>query len=307
MTFILETGAGTPGANAYTTPEFGNVYLQDRARELQNGWTTQSTLRKQRSIIVGTMYLDRRFGHLLKGWKLQTALPGRQAFGTVTFTGQPADGETLTLGAKTYTFRTVLVLTGPENEIRIGTALVDTLRNIVAVVNSGSVGRVDGLQVATTLTQGNFELLALVDEDEVTLHVWARAEGVNGNGIVLATTVTGATPTAATLLGGLDGGPQPLEFPREGLYDRYWSAVTGVPLPVREATMEYAVRSLVASLDPDPSWHASGVGIQRKLERVGPIWEETQFVAGSVVQLMRPYPEADLKLASYLKAPGVYR
>ena len=50
MAFVLETGSGTPGANAYTTPAFVTSYLTDRAREDENDWAFKVLAEQQEAM-----------------------------------------------------------------------------------------------------------------------------------------------------------------------------------------------------------------------------------------------------------------
>lgn len=63
-------------------------------------------------------------------------LAGERATGILTFTAQPANNDTVTLGATTYTFKTTL--TGASNEIFIGASTLTTMRNLANAVNGGT-------------------------------------------------------------------------------------------------------------------------------------------------------------------------
>ena len=115
---------------------------------------------------------------------------------TLTAAGQPTAGETLTLGTKTYTFRSG---TAPAaNDVLIGAAATNTLDNLKAAVNgaagagstygAGTVAHSDVIAGAKTAT---------------TIVFHAKLAGPEGNAI--ASTETAATALAfgsATLLGG---------------------------------------------------------------------------------------------------------
>lgn len=56
--------------------------------------------------------------------------------GTLTFTQNPSNGETVTIGYKTYTFQTTL--TNTANNVKIGSTLAETITNLAAAINAGS-------------------------------------------------------------------------------------------------------------------------------------------------------------------------
>lgn len=91
---------------------------------------------------------------------------------------------------------------------------------------------------------------------------------------------------------------QSLSFPR---------VITGmaeIPVGVKRAVCEYALRALTTKLAPDPEIHASGQGLERIRKKVGPIENETRFQyqgPGTVRILLRPYPAADILLKDVLK------
>src|SRR5687767_9009814 len=62
---------------------------------------------------------------------------------------------------------------------------------------------------------------------------------------------------------------QALEFPRT-LWD-------GVPVNVKKAASEYALRASASPLAPDIEVDPSGYQVSRKFEKVGPIEERTDF------------------------------
>ena len=77
------------------------------------------------------------------------------------------------------------------------------------------------------------------------------------------------------------------------------------PVAIKRAVCEYAVRSLTATLLPDPEIHASGQGLERTRSKVGPIEEETRFQyqgPGTQRIILRPYPAADILLKGLIKS-----
>lgn len=53
--------------------------------------------------------------------------------GTLTFTGQPANTETVTVGTKTYTFQTTL--TNVNGNVKIGATTAESINNLIAAIN----------------------------------------------------------------------------------------------------------------------------------------------------------------------------
>lgn len=89
---------------------------------------------------------------------------------------------------------------------------------------------------------------------------------------------------------------QALSWPREGAGD---FADTVVPVGLRRACCEYAVRALSAALAPDLKVDASGLTVVATKKKIGPI--ETDYAVpqtglGSTPMLFRPYPAADMLL-----------
>jgi len=91
---------------------------------------------------------------------------------------------------------------------------------------------------------------------------------------------------------------QALSFPRVN------TGLAEIPVQVKRAACEYAVRALGAKLLPDPEIHASGQGLERVRKKVGPIENETRFQyqgPGTVRILLRPYPAADILLKDLIR------
>lgn len=295
MAFLVETGAGVPGANSYASVAFALAYLTDRARETENGWAASSTAAKQAALIAATDHIERRFGERFRGVKARLLLEGREASGTLTLTTVPLDGETLTIGARVYRFVDALE---QEDDVLIAATAADTLASLAIAINAPD----SEPEEVHEDTFPNYEVVASVDDLVATFTAYETGE--NGNTIALATDVTGATVSAALLAGGVDAGEQPLAFPRSGLYSRDGAAIEGIPLKLRQATVEYAVRALASPLSPDPTYDATLAVVQRKREKVGPIEEETEYVAGAARLSAIPYPAADQLLTEFLAGSG---
>jgi len=90
---------------------------------------------------------------------------------------------------------------------------------------------------------------------------------------------------------------QTTNWPRIGALDISRLIVFGVPQEVKFATAEYALRALVASLAPDPTYDATGAQVQSSRKKVGPIEKDISYVAGAGFAMPR-YPLADSILSS---------
>jgi hypothetical protein len=66
-----------------------------------------------------------------------------------------------------------------------------------------------------------------------------------------------------------------------------------IPTAVKQAQMEYALRSLTGTLMPDPITDTTGGFVTMKREKVGPIEEETRYSETRGRTTIPPYPGAD--------------
>jgi len=295
MTFILETGAGTPGATSYSDVAFALAYLTDLGRETENLWSTLAGGDDERKelLIEGTQYIDRVYGGCVGGNRLRQKIDGRLAEVYLTMTVLPVEDETVTIGLKTYRFRDTLLA---ENDVLIGADINASMDNLQLAI-AGDVGDVT---LVHSKTVQNYEVASGVQPDD-TLLVVAQAKGTSANLIVSTETLTNGSFGSATLLGGLDEGPQPLIFPRTGLVGWDLKVVTSIPLKVKQAAVEYAVRaaSTTTTLAPDLDADSTGGTVQRKREKVGPLEEETQFAEGGGVRIWKRFPWADALLVEF--------
>ena len=114
----------------------------------------------------------------------------------VTNLTNPSNGDTVTIGATTYTFKTTV---STDGDILISANATATLQNLIDAINQTGVQGVD-----YNVGQLNQQVTALPSVDVNTLRLIARNPGVIGNAISL--TVTGSTLTlsSSTLAGGND-------------------------------------------------------------------------------------------------------
>lgn len=297
MAFTVEDGTGVSGANAYMTAQEVTDYLTDRGRETQNGWDSLSQPAQEAAVIAATDYIEQRWRTRFRGNKEFKDISAARA--TLTFTGQPADTETVTIGTQTYTFVTTL---GAADDVLIGDSVSDSIDNLINAVNA--VSQEAGVTHGTG-TQQNEDATATQGVDDRMI-AEARAKGTAGNTVATTTTVANASWSSSTLTGGGDNpAPQPLSFPRRNLVDRDGVNVGGIPDKLKFATAEYAVRSVSAELLPDPVIDDTGRAVTSNREKVGPIETEVKYADGSdIANIIRPYPAADRLLQDYVFPAG---
>lgn len=126
-----------------------------------------------------------------------TATPSVAATGVLTFTSQPNDGDTATIGTKVYTFQTVL--TTGEGNVLIGAAATNTIDNLIAAINHAAG--------SGSLYSGSFAdpLVTAAAGTGDTMDVTARVKGLSGNDIVTAeSTATVRLEWTTAMSGGVD-------------------------------------------------------------------------------------------------------
>jgi hypothetical protein len=106
---------------------------------------------------------------------------------------------------------------------------------------------------------------------------------------------------------------QALSWPRENtgvtIYDYDEDTETGaIPSGWKKACFEYALRVESNPLAPDPQISASGVTMVTTKQKAGPVEQEFATASGTSqaasVQVLRPYPGADMWLRDLLVASG---
>lgn len=94
---------------------------------------------------------------------------------------------------------------------------------------------------------------------------------------------------------------QETQFPRRNLFDYDGYVIEGIPVLLKRANCEYAVRAIQDSLYPDFEYDNTGFPVQSRREKVGPIEEMVTYKSEVVDQiLIRKYPEADVLLKQFL-------
>lgn len=125
------------------------------------------------------------------------ALLGISATALLSFSGAGADGDTVTVGARTYTLKNVL---GAANQVLIGATGILTAAALADAINRNE--DTEGLLFGTgTVAHGLVEAEAADGIVRVTAH----NEGVAGNAIAVSESSGAASWGTATLTGGHDG------------------------------------------------------------------------------------------------------
>ena len=128
--------------------------------------------------------------------------------------------------------------------------------------------------------------------------VWTGSDTVKQAALIKATDYV-ETRFCSLFYGDKKSPTQALSHPRVN------TSTGEFPVALKRAVCEYAVRSLSATLLPDPEIHASGQGWERTRSKVGPIEEEIRFQyqgPGTQRIILRPYPAADILLKGLIKS-----
>ena len=152
--------------------------------------TFQQTVNKNLALGVVGEYADdsahREAGYVL----LARITAGIAATGSLAFTANPDDGDTVTIANVTYRFKSTMAA---ANDVKIGAALSNTLDSLVKTVNGTGTAGTDNYTGTKDLAA---ILTASVSSSTVTLT--ANETGVEGNYIALASSDANAVATAFT-------------------------------------------------------------------------------------------------------------
>ena len=126
---------------------------------------------------------------------------GDVATGVLTAADNPADGDTVTIISKIYTFKTALTSADAPYEVLIGAAATDSLDNLIAAVNSGAgAGTTYGYN-----TPPNADVSAAAGAGD-TIDFSSRYSGVDANNITTVADGADLSWGAATLTGATGAG-----------------------------------------------------------------------------------------------------
>lgn len=117
------------------------------------------------------------------------------AEGTLTFSGNAANGETVVIGGKTYTFQTTL--TNVDGNVQLGAAASSSITNLVAAINLDSGA---GTAYAAAMTRNEKVWARKMSITE--MKVSAGIGGSIGNHIPTTTTLGSGSWGGTTLAGG---------------------------------------------------------------------------------------------------------
>jgi hypothetical protein len=116
---------------------------------------------------------------------------------------KPTDGDTVTIGTRTYTLVDELTSPAVANEVLIGASAETCIDNLVTAITVGA----SGLVVSAGTLAHALVTATKKDDDEMT--VVAKTKGIAGNSIVLDSDFTSGsnlwTASAKALSGGVDG------------------------------------------------------------------------------------------------------
>lgn len=182
---------GTPGIASFASETWGGpaelLYSDTPARA-----TTHHTIFG----LAGGLELP-IYSVVAENGALATVSGAVQASGTVTFSSAAAaDGDTVTIGGKVYTFRTALTSGGLPNEVLAGANVTASATNLVAAI-MGAAG--EGTTYGTG-TEAHDMVTATNSAGVVT--VTSIQFGTVGNSITLAETGTNIAVSGGTLASG---------------------------------------------------------------------------------------------------------
>lgn len=281
---IIETGLGIRSANSYVAVDYVTNYLT--ARNRQTDWVAATTEVQQAAIIAATDYIEKRFSNKFQGIRKET-FDQTHATALLTIVGSnltSLNGQTITIGDEVWTFS--FATFGRSYEILIGSDLNELLINLITAISN------------SRYTSIEFENLGI-------LKLTSRSPGAGGNNTILTSTIPETFLQTTGFSGGVDGGIQPLSWPRNYVYDEQGIAIEGVPDILKQATAEYAVRAMTETLLPDPTFDSYSGSLQKRFEKVGPIEEEYEYVSGTIGKILfKPYPSADRILLPLLLDNG---
>jgi hypothetical protein len=120
----------------------------------------------------------------------------------------PDEGDTITIGTKTYTFMTAL--TPAEGEVLIGSDNMEALTNFSLAINRTDPGTNDGLKYKCAAANADVEAVKAGGVTWIQIFLYARTAGVQETPTAISYVCTSSAAYGCddeTLLGGVDGFP----------------------------------------------------------------------------------------------------
>ena len=96
---------------------------------------------------------------------------------------------------------------------------------------------------------------------------------------------------------------QTTSFPRGDLIDRSGYKVVGIPLKVKKASAEYAIRASTAELAQDPIYNPGGIIIGEAI-KVDVISRDFKYTSSGGKVIYKAYPLADMLLRDFIVSGG---
>lgn len=126
---------------------------------------------------------NREQGYILNA----NTIEGAAATGSLAFTSNPTDNDTVTIGAVVYRFKNTLE---QANDVKIGSAAANTVTSLEAAVNGDGTAGTDYFE-GTSPVNG-----VTASASGTTLTLTADENGAQGNSIALSSSDENVTPTA---------------------------------------------------------------------------------------------------------------
>lgn len=283
---------------------------------VENG-TGLSTAEAYASVSEATAYLA-KFGI--------TNFVDTAATGSLTIATQPSNGDTVSIGDKTYTFQSSL--TNVDGNVLIGSSLSQTQANLRNAVNlTGTPGT--GYAAATTANEqcsfgawsSNTSVVTALEAGESGNLIETSSVFVSANNGFAADELSGGVNTTEIALRKsarwMDGNfkwrgyrkneDQALDWPRSIVEDRdgYLISDITVPTKVKQAAILAAYKSHQGSeLEPDVTDSSQ---LMKDLVKVGPITIEKQYQGGKAFTSQSIYTEIENLLSDLTLGNGLVR
>lgn len=226
-----------------------------------------------------------------------------QATAHGTFTGQPSDGDTITISGIAYTFKATLN-NSVGNQIKIGATFAITGQNATDALNINPAAAGTGYSLPT---QTNAYVTAKWNSGTGVITLTAVQDGALGNGIALSESTANFTWASGTLTGGATGSLDGISFGSSGggtfagNFQMTWTpgstTVSMADAPAVGQTLIVQYVSTMSNFSTVANDSATSLGIGSQYQVVA-ARNATEY--GQVLQ------QANAILAGYSVIPGEY-